>query len=83
LHPTQSATEHELTSRRLADRSRCGKKAKRCDFSVPPRFEEDVLVAAEAFYSASKRGKHVPKMKGTLDLVLARRPTPFAETDLP
>lgn len=67
----------------LADRSTCLKKKQRCDYSRPPRFEEDVLPVADAFYLASRDGKLVPKMKGTLDMVLTRRPRPFAEKDLP
>ena len=67
----------------LADRSICPKKKQRCDYSRPPRFDEDVLVAAEAFFRTTHDGKYVPKMKGTLDMVLTRRPRPFEEKDLP
>jgi hypothetical protein len=67
----------------LADRSTCPKRGQRCDFARPPRFEQDVLVAAEAFFSANQAGKYVRQLKGTLDMVLARRPRPAAERDLP
>lgn len=67
----------------LADRSTCPKKKQRCDYSRPPRFEQDVLVAADAFFRTSHDGKYVPKMKGTLDMVLTRRPRPFKDKDLP
>lgn len=67
----------------LADRSTCAAEGSVCDFSRPPRFTEDVLAAAEAFFEASRTGKHAPGMKGTLDLVLTRHPRPFAEVDEP
>lgn len=67
----------------LADRSTCREKGRPCDWKRPPRFREDVLVAAEAFFRASRDGWRVPAMKGTLDLVLARRPRPAAEVDEP
>lgn len=67
----------------LADRSACALDDQPCDWRRPPRFEEDVLAAAEAFHAASTDGAGVPGMKGTLDLVLARRPRPYAEVDEP
>lgn len=67
----------------LADRSTCAAPKTVCDFSRPPRFAEDVLPAADAFFEASRTGKYAPGMKGTLDLVLTRRPRPFAEVDEP
>jgi predicted AlkP superfamily pyrophosphatase or phosphodiesterase len=60
----------------LADRSRC---AKMCDWKRPPRFREDVLAAAEAFHKGNEKGP----MRGSLDMVLAREPRPYAEDDLP
>lgn len=56
----------------LADRSTCAAEGASCDFRRPPRWNEDVLVAADAFYRASREGKPVPAMRGTLDLVLVR-----------
>ncbi len=67
----------------LADRSTCVEKERACDWRKPPRFEEDVLAAADAFYMATTEGMGVPGMKGTLDMVLARRPKPYAEVDAP
>ena len=67
----------------LADRSGCARAGQRCDFNQPPRFEEDVIATAEAFYQANANGKYAPEMKGSLDLILARRPRPFAEVDDP
>ena len=54
-----------------------------CDWKKPPRYEEDVLPMAEAFFQNDLDGKLVKELKGTLDLVLTRRPKPFAEKDLP
>jgi hypothetical protein len=68
----------------LADRSACADQGHACDWARPPRFVEDVLVAAEAFRAANVGGEGVKtKMKGTLDLILARKPRPWAENDLP
>jgi hypothetical protein len=67
----------------LADRSSCLAPEQPCDFARPPRYDEDVLAAADAFYAANQTGKHAPGMKGSLDLILTRRPRPFADDDLP
>jgi hypothetical protein len=67
----------------LADRSRCAGKQDACTWDVPPRYDEDVLVAAEAFARANDGDESVPKMKGTLDMILVRRPRPVKEVDLP
>src|SRR5688572_24043247 len=67
----------------LADRSTCARPGQRCDWSRPPRYQEDVLAAADAFYRAGAEGRLAPGMAGTLDMVLARRPRPHAEDDLP
>jgi hypothetical protein len=56
----------------LADRSTCPNKGDRCDWSRGPRLDADVLPLARAFYDASATGAHVPELRGTLDLVLAR-----------
>lgn len=56
----------------LADRSSCAGGP--CDWSRPARFEEDVVPVAEAFLAATERGEHVPELRGTIALVLARRP---------
>ena len=65
----------------VADRSRCNDE--RCEWKQPPRFREDVLEVAEAFWQASTNGKYVPEMKGTLDMVLARKPRPAKSVDAP
>jgi predicted AlkP superfamily pyrophosphatase or phosphodiesterase len=65
----------------VADRSRCTPDG--CDWKRPPRFQKDVLAVAEAFWQANERGKYVPDMKGTLDMVLTRKPRPFASVDAP
>jgi hypothetical protein len=67
----------------LADRSTCTGKSRVCDWRLPPRYEEDVLPLAEAFYRNDLDGKLVPRLKGTLDLVLTRKPRPYSDTDLP
>jgi hypothetical protein len=64
----------------LADRSRCTPV---CDWARPPRYEEDVLPAADAFFRANRDGTGSPAMRSTLDMVLVRRPRPWAEDDLP
>ena len=67
----------------LADRSTCEKDGTVCDFTRPPRFQEDVVPAADALLRAtSKRGKR-PGMRGTIDLVLARRPRAIGDDDVP
>ena len=63
----------------LADRSQCSGTTDMCSWKLPPRYEEDVVPAAEAFYRANREGK----LKGTLDLILTRKPRAFAENDLP
>ena len=60
-----------------------GAPATRCDWSLPPRYEGDVLPMADAFYRASGEGLYAPGMRGTLDLVLVRRPRPVSEDALP
>ncbi len=67
----------------MADRSSCPNKGDVCDWKKPPRFEEDVLPVADAFFRSSEEGAPVPELKGTLDMVLTRRPRPYAEDDLP
>jgi hypothetical protein len=66
----------------LADRASCGRKHV-CDWKKPPRYEEDVLPLARAFFENNTDGSLSPKMKGSLDLILTRRPRPFNEKDLP
>ena len=58
----------------LADRSTCPGEDDDCDWRAPPRFEEDVLAVARAFHEASTEGRHVPELRGSLDVILAREP---------
>jgi hypothetical protein len=67
----------------VADRSLCAKPKEVCDWKKPPRYEEDVLPLADAFFSNDADGHLVKQLQGTIDLVLVRRPKPFAEVDLP
>jgi hypothetical protein len=67
----------------LADRSTCPRPGDACEWSRPPRFVEDVLPVAEAYWQANRAGTGAPGLRGTLDLVLTRQPRPYAEDDLP
>jgi hypothetical protein len=67
----------------LADRASCPKAGDRCDWSRPPRYARDVLPVADAYWRAARDGRHAPALRGALDLVLTRRPRPYAEDDLP
>lgn len=67
----------------LADRTVCPRVGQRCDWDRPPRYELDVLQAAEAYWQADANGASAPGMRGALDLVLVRRPRPYREIDLP
>jgi len=60
----------------LADRSTCPNPGMTCDWKRPPRYQQDVLPAARAFYYSNKTGRPVQLMKDTLDLIFARVPTP-------
>ena len=64
----------------LADRSTCPNPGMTCDWKRPPRYKQDVLPAARAFYNSNKTGKPVPMMKGALDLIFARVPTPAGKS---
>jgi hypothetical protein len=66
----------------LADRSSCNRRHV-CDWKKPPRYDEDVLPLAEAFFQNNTDGSLSRRMKGALDLILIRRPKPFEEKDLP
>jgi hypothetical protein len=67
----------------LADRSTCPRPRDVCRWEQMPRYAEDVLPAAEAFYRANKDGTGYPGMKGTLDMILVRRPRPVPAIDRP
>lgn len=67
----------------LADRSLCAAPKSVCDWKEPPRYEEDVLPMAQAFFQNNQDGTLSPKLAGTLDMILTRRPKPYEEKDLP
>jgi hypothetical protein len=67
----------------LADRSTCPNPGDKCDWNKAPRFKQDVLPAARAFYRANQTGEGSPKLKGTLDLIFAREPRPPNEDAAP
>ncbi len=67
----------------VADRSTCPNAKDLCDWKKAPRYEDDVLPLAEAFYRANLDGSLAPRLKDTLDLILTRKPRPWAEQDLP
>lgn len=60
----------------LARRSPC--EGTRCGWERPPRFEADVLPAADAFLRASSSGG---ELELGVEAVLLRRPRPFDEED--
>ena len=62
----------------LSDRSRCGPQ--QCYWGRPPRYQEDVLAAADALVAASRDGG---PLTGKVTTVLVREPKPFEEDDLP
>jgi hypothetical protein len=58
----------------LANRSTCRREHQRCDWTKPPRFEEDVIPVLNSIYRSNRWGRPVPKLKGTIDLIFARQP---------
>ncbi len=67
----------------LADRSQCVGEKDVCFWKAVPRYKEDVLAAAEAFHKNNADGSLAPKLKGALDMILTRKPKPFADVDVP
>ena len=67
----------------IADRSTCPDEGDQCDWERPPRYEADLLEAAEAFYQADREGRYASKMQDSLDLILVRDPSIDAEGALP
>lgn len=51
------------------------------DWSLPPRFDEDIVPLAEAFYQNNLDGNLVPQLRGALDMVLVRRPVSLFDDD--
>ncbi len=66
----------------LANRALCPEGTK-CDWSKPPRFKQDVMAVARAFYLASKDGARAHGLKGAIDLIFAREPRPTGTSTLP
>ena len=60
----------------LADRSTCPNPGQKCDWKRPPRLNEDVMPALQAIYQVNTTGKPIPTLKGTIDLIFSRQPTP-------
>ena len=67
----------------LADRSLCPARGARCDWSRPPRLEEDVMPVVRAFHRVNQTGDPIPGLAGTLDLIFAREPKAPGEDALP
>ena len=66
----------------LADRSRCTGEHP-CMWIDPPRYKEDVLAVADAFYKNNEDGKAAPGIKGALDMIFVRVAKPVHDIDLP
>lgn len=58
----------------LTDRSGCPSVGEVCDWTRPPRLNEDVLAVADAFYTNNIHGAYAPELRGTLDMILVRPP---------
>jgi hypothetical protein len=58
----------------LTDRTDCLEPAMPCDWRRPPRFTQEVLRAAEAFWQANRNGLYASGLYGALELVLVRVP---------
>ncbi len=67
----------------LADRSTCPHKGIVCDWSRPPRFQQDVMPLVRTLYQNNETGRWVPQMRGALDLILARKPVPPGQVTRP
>jgi hypothetical protein len=67
----------------LADRTTCPKDDDKCDWKKPPRFEEDVIPVLKALYRSNQHGRPVAALKGKLDLIFSRQPTPAGTKALP
>ncbi len=66
----------------LANRAICP-AGKKCDWSKPPRFKQDVMPVVRAFYQANKNGMRAHGLEGALDLIFARKPMPTGKNTLP
>lgn len=66
----------------LADRSACA-RGEKCHWDRPPRFDEDVMPVVRAFHKANATRDGFPGLRGTLDLIFARKPVPAGQHTLP
>ena len=67
----------------LADRTTCPNDDDDCDWKKPPRFEEDVIPVLKSLYQSNRRGRPIAGLKGKLDLIFSRKPTPSGTKALP
>jgi Type I phosphodiesterase / nucleotide pyrophosphatase len=67
----------------LADRTTCPNDDDDCDWKKPPRFEEDVIPVLKSLYRSNRRGRPIAGLKGKLDLIFSRPPTPAGTKALP
>ena len=66
----------------LADRSTCPNQGSKCDWRRPLRFDQDVMVVANAFEEAD-HGEIGLGLNNTLDLIFARRPAAVGQLARP
>jgi predicted AlkP superfamily pyrophosphatase or phosphodiesterase len=67
----------------LADRTTCPDDDDNCDWKKPPRFQEDVMPVLKSLYQSNRRGRPIAGLKGKLDLIFSRQPTPSGTNALP
>ena len=74
-----------LATLTVTDRSTCPEPGDACDWTAPPRLDEDVLPLARALQAASVSADTaaVGGLSGALDLVLARASDPSGRTSPP
>ena len=67
----------------LADRSTCPDDGDQCDWRQPPRFKQDVMPVLKTLYRSNLKGRPVPELKNSLDLIFARPAMPPGHGALP
>ncbi len=67
----------------LADRSSCPAGGTRCDWKKPPRFKQDVMPVVRAFDKVNRTGRPSARLKGAIDLIFARVPSPAGKATMP
>jgi Type I phosphodiesterase / nucleotide pyrophosphatase len=67
----------------LADRSTCRASGTRCDWGKPPRFKQDVMPVVRAFDRVNRTGRPFARLKGTIDLIFTRVPSPPGKPQAP